>query len=109
MQQVIIDLQLTCLSLMQKLWTGVIPDQIYACLHQEKLLPEDQKWCRKGSIRGTNDLLYIDRTVIKEVKSIIKNLLAVAENIKSLLYGKVGGKCYVQRTLMYQLISVKYC
>ena len=78
-------------------------------LHQEKLLPEEQKWCRKGFIRGTNDLLYIDRTVIKEVKSINKNLLAVVENIKSLLYGKMGGKCYVQRTLMYQLISVKCC
>ena len=32
------------------------------------LLPEEQKWCRKGS-RGTNDLLFIDRAVIKEVKS----------------------------------------
>ena len=29
--------------------------------------------CRKGS-RGTNDLLYIDRAVIKEVKSRNKNL-----------------------------------
>ena len=65
--------------------------------------------CRKGSI-GTNDLLYINRAVIKEVKSRNKNLamawidykkaydmlphswiiecldlLGVAENIKSLL------------------------
>ena len=31
------------------------------------------KRCRKGS-RGTNDLLYIDRAVIKEVKSRNKNL-----------------------------------
>ena len=37
------------------------------------MLPEEQKGCRKGS-RGTNDLLYIDRAVIKEVKSINKNL-----------------------------------
>ena len=42
-------------------------------LDQEKLLPEEQKGCRKRS-RGTNDLLYIDRRVIKEVKSINKNL-----------------------------------
>ena len=40
---------------------------------QEKLLPEEQKGCRKGS-RGTDDLLYIDRAVIKEVKSRNKNL-----------------------------------
>ena len=58
----------TCLSLMWKLLTGVIADQIYAHLDQEKVLPEEQKRCRKGS-RGTNDLFYIDRAVIKEVKS----------------------------------------
>ena len=40
---------------------------------QEKLLPGEQKGCRKGS-RGTNDLLHIDRAVIKEVKSRNKNL-----------------------------------
>ena len=51
-----------------KLLTGVIADQIYAHLDQEKLLPEEQKGYRKGS-RGTNDLLFIDRAVIKEVKS----------------------------------------
>ena len=94
---------------MWKLLTGVIADQIYEQLDQEKLLPEEQKGCRKGS-RGTNDLLYIDRAVIKEVKSRNKNLamswidckkaydvvpywwiiecldlFGVAENIKSLL------------------------
>ena len=100
---------ITCLSLMWKLFIGVIADQIYAHLDQEKLLPEEQKGCRKGS-RGTNDLLCIDRAIIKEVKSRNKNLamawidykkaydvvphcrvvecfdlLEVAENIKSLL------------------------
>ena len=58
---------------MWKLLTGVIADQIHAHLDQEKLLPEEQKGCRKGS-RGTNDLVYIDRAVIKEVKSRNKNL-----------------------------------
>ena len=100
---------ITCLPLMWKLLTGAIADQIYVHLDQEKLLPEEQKGCRKGS-RGTNDLLYIDRAVIKEVKSRNKNLaiawidykkaydmvphswviecldlFGVAENIKSLL------------------------
>ena len=65
---------ITCLSIMWKLLTGVIADQIYADLDEEKLLPEEQQeGCRKGS-RGTNDLLYIDRAVIKEVKSRSKNL-----------------------------------
>ena len=100
---------ITCLPLMWNLLTGAIADQIYAHLDQEKLLPEEQKGCRKGS-RGTNDLLYIDRAVIKEVKSRNMNLamawidykkaydmvphswiiecldlFGVAENIKSLL------------------------
>ena len=60
---------------MWKLLTGVIADQIYGHLDQE-LLPEEQKGCRKGS-RGTNDLLYIDRAAIKEVKSRNKNLAIV--------------------------------
>ena len=64
---------ITCLPLIRKLLTGVVADQIYAHLDQEKLLPEEQKGCRKGS-RGTNDLLYIDRAVIKEVKYRNKNL-----------------------------------
>ena len=58
---------------MWKLFTGVIADQIYVHLDQEKLLPEEQKGHRKGS-GATNDLLYIDRAVIKEVKSRNKNL-----------------------------------
>ena len=58
---------------MWKLLTGVIADQIYVHLDQEKLLPEEQKRCRKD-LRETNDLLFIDRAVIKEVKSRTQNL-----------------------------------
>ena len=71
----------TYLPLMWKLFTGVIAYQIYAHLDQEKLLPEEKKGCRKGS-RGTNDLLYIDRAVIKEVKSRNKNLAMAWINFK---------------------------
>ena len=78
-----------------------------------EVVTREQKGCRKGS-RGTNDLLYIDRAVIKEVNSRNKNLamawidykkaydmvphswiiqcldlLGVAENIKSLLVDSV--------------------
>ena len=72
---------------MWKLLTGVIADQIYAHLDQEKLLPEEQKECRKSS-RGTNDLLYIDRAVIKEIKSRNKNFSNGLDRLqKSLRYG----------------------
>ena len=47
---------ITCLPLMWKLLRGVITDLIHAHLDSEKLLPEEQKGCRKSS-RGTNDLL----------------------------------------------------
>ena len=57
----------------RKLLLGVIAGQIYADLDQQKLLPEEQKGCRKRS-RATHDLLYVDRTVIREVKSKYKNL-----------------------------------
>ena len=107
---------ITCLPLMWKLLTDVIADQICAYLYQEKLSPDEKKGCRKGS-RSANDLLYIDRTVIKEVKSRNKNLamawidckkdydmvphswiiecldfFGVAENIKSLLVNSME-KC----------------
>ena len=53
--------------------TCVITDQIYGHLDQQKLLPEEQKGYRKRSTR-TKDLLYIDKAVIREVKSRKKNL-----------------------------------
>ena len=59
---------ITCFPLMWKLLSGVIADQIYGHLDQQKLLPEEQKGCRKRSW-GTKDLLYIDRVVIRKVKS----------------------------------------
>ena len=56
--------------------SDVIADEIYGHLDQQKLLLEEHKGCRKRS-RGTNDLLYMDRAVIREVTS-RKNNLAMA-------------------------------
>ena len=63
---------ITCLPLLWKLLSGVIADQVYGHLDQQKLLPQEQKGCRARS-RGTNELLYTDRAVIREVKSRKKN------------------------------------
>ena len=98
---------------MYKLLTDVVANQIYGHLDHQKLLPEEQKGCRKIS-RGTNDLLCIDRAVIREVRSRKKNLamawidykktydmvphsminehldlFGVAENIKTLLVNSI--------------------
>ena len=48
---------------MWKLFTGVIAEKINNFLKQEKILPEEQKGCKRGS-RGTKDQLLIDETVL---------------------------------------------
>ena len=53
---------------------GVITDEIHVHLDQGKLLPEEQRECRKGSGK-TSELLYIDSAVVKEVKSRNNNLV----------------------------------
>ena len=67
------DRRIICLPLMCKLLSGVIADQIDRHLDQQKILPEEQKGCKKRS-RGTNDLIYIDWAVIRQIKSRKKNL-----------------------------------
>ena len=44
--------RITCLPLMWKLLTGMIAEETYNYLEREKLLPEEQKGCKRGS-RGT--------------------------------------------------------
>ena len=58
---------------MWKLLLEVIADQIYGHLDQQRLLLEEQNGCKKIS-RGTSDLLYIDKAIIREVTSGKKNL-----------------------------------
>ena len=64
---------ITCLPLIWKLLSDVIANQIYGHLDQQKLLQEEEKGRRKKS-RGTNDLLYLDRAVIREGKPRKNNL-----------------------------------
>ena len=58
---------ITCLPLMWKILTRVIAEEMYHYLEQEKLLPEEQKGCRRGS-RGIKDQLLIDKNVLKDYK-----------------------------------------
>ena len=46
---------------------GVIAKEMDDYLEKEKLLPEEQKRCREGSLR-TKDQLLIDKTVLKDCK-----------------------------------------
>ena len=58
---------------MWKLLTGVIAEEMYNYLEREKILPEEQKGCKRGS-RGTKDQLLIDKTVLKDCKKRHTNL-----------------------------------
>ena len=58
---------------MWKLLTGVIAEEMYNDLEREKILPEEQKGCKRGSC-GTKDQLLIDKTVLKDFKKRYTNL-----------------------------------
>ena len=58
---------ITCLPLMRKVSTGVIAQEMYNYLEQDKLFPEEQKACKRGS-RETKDQLLFDKTVLKDWK-----------------------------------------
>ena len=67
---------ITCLPLVWKLLTGVIAEEVYGFLDTNLLLPQEQKGCRRKS-RGTNDLLFIDKMIMREVKMRKQNLSMV--------------------------------
>lgn len=100
---------ISCLPLMWKLLTGVFSDQLYNYLESEKILPEEQKGCKRNT-RGTKDQLLIDKAVLRDCKKRHTNLamgwidyrkaydmvphswisecldlFGIAENVKSLL------------------------
>ena len=52
---------------MCKLLAGVIAKDLCEYLKQEKLQPDEQKGCRRGSY-GKNDQVIIDKTVLKDCK-----------------------------------------
>ena len=64
---------ITCLPLMWKVLTGIVSESLYRHLESEKLLPEEQKECRKES-RGTKDQLMIDKMVMKNCRRRLTNL-----------------------------------
>ena len=63
---------ITCLPLTWKLLTGTIVDEIYCFLENKRILPEEQKGCRRKS-KGTGDQLYMDNMLLQEVKRKKKN------------------------------------
>ena len=58
---------IACLSLMWKLLTSVLAEKVYAQLSEKKVLPDEQKGCRKDS-RGMKEQLLIDKQILKHCK-----------------------------------------
>ena len=55
------------LPLMWKLMTSVLAEKVYAHLSEKKVLPDEQKGCRKDS-RVMKDQLLIDKKILKHCK-----------------------------------------
>ena len=64
---------ITCLPTTYKILTSIITRRIYDFLDENKLLPAEQKGCRKGSY-GCKDQLLINKAILEEVKSRKKHL-----------------------------------
>ena len=64
---------IACLNLIWKLLTGVFSENTYAYLDENKLLPIEQKGCRK-KCQGTKDHLAIDKCILKNCKRRKTNL-----------------------------------
>lgn len=64
---------ITCLSVIYKLLTAILSNEIYEHLIQNNLLPEQQKGCIKGSF-GCKELLLLNKMVIDHAKTAHRNL-----------------------------------
>ena len=64
---------ITCLTMLWKILTAQIREEIYDSQTSCRLFPKEQKECRKVS-KGTRELLYIDQHILNESKTRRKNL-----------------------------------
>ena len=58
---------------MWQLLTGIIPEHLYRFLEEEKILPEEQKGCKRNR-RGSKDQLLLDKAVLGDCKRRSTNL-----------------------------------
>ena len=64
---------ITCLSTTYKLLTSILTDSIYSFLDQSKLMPIEQKGCKRGSY-GCKDQLLINKMIHEDCHSRKTNL-----------------------------------
>ena len=64
---------ITCLPTMYKTLTSIITDRIYLYLEENRLLPNEQKGCKRGSY-GCKDQLLVNKMIMEDCKTRKKNL-----------------------------------
>ena len=64
---------ITCLNIAYKIFTALMAGKTYKYLESAKLLPIEQKGCRKGA-KGCLDQLLISKTIIEDCRKNKKNL-----------------------------------
>ena len=64
---------ITCLTTTYKILTSIITDRTYEFLEQSLILPQEQKGCKRNSY-GCKDQLLINRMIIENCKTRLKNL-----------------------------------
>lgn len=62
-----------CLPIIWKVFIVILAEQVYGHMNSEKLLPDEQKGCRRQS-KGTKGLLMIDKMVKKDCKRRMTNI-----------------------------------
>ena len=58
---------------MWKLLAGIFSEHLYSCLEEEKILPEEQKGCKRNS-RGTKDHVLLRKAVLRDCNRRSRNL-----------------------------------
>ena len=64
---------ITCLPTMYKTLTSIITDRTYLYLEENRLLPNEQKGCKRGSY-GCKDQLLVNEMIMEDCKTRKKNL-----------------------------------
>ena len=58
---------ITCLSLIWKIFNGIITDELHDHMQSDTLLAEVQKGCPRKS-RGTNNQLLTDKKILETIR-----------------------------------------
>ena len=64
---------ISCLTLIWKLLTGIMPEYLCSFLEEEKILPEEQKGCKRNS-KGTKYQVLVNKAVLRDCKRRITSL-----------------------------------